>query len=713
MRGLKKQINRALKDPQLRLAMERFISINTAARTRAYAEIDLDEIQERVRAIKEKAMENLPELKDRFKKEARKAGAVVFEASGAREANQYILELAVRHGVRLAVKSKSMVSEEIGLNPRLIEAGIKVIETDLGEWIVQLAGERPSHMVAPAIHKTREEVAELFSQATGQPLAGADSSHLVEVARTQLRQAFLDAGMGITGANIAIAESGTLVLVTNEGNGRLVTLLPRLHVALVGLEKLVGTWEEAAIILNILARGATGQKISSYVSLITGAVPGLEDYRQLHIVLIDNGREAMRRDIRYREALYCIRCGACLSACPPYRAVGGHVYGHIYVGGIGSIFTAFYHGMEASSPSLGLCIGCRSCVQSCPAAIDIPRMVVELKIDKVEKEGLGAPEKWVLRDILRDRERFHRALRLASIAQLPFTMGKPLIRHLPLFFSSQTEWRSLPVISRRPLRKAKVWEDSGEDEEKARATFYSGCLIDFVYPEIGEAVAQTLREKGFKVSFPLGQTCCGVPALYLGDRDTAVELAKQNIEALESSKAEYIVTACPTCGMALRHEFPCLMAGNPDWEVRALTISRKTFDFSEFLVKVIGEKNWGMDEGAKGKRVTYHDPCHLKRSLGVWSEPRELLKGKGYNLVEMAEADTCCGFGGSYSLSYPGISRDILERKLKNLESTGATLVSTDCPGCILQLRGGLDKKGSRIEVRHTAELLAETTDSK
>ncbi|MBI5166311.1 MAG: LUD domain-containing protein [candidate division NC10 bacterium] len=708
MKGLQVEIKRALRDPQLRVAMERFVSINTAARSQAYTEVDLQEIQERVRAMKEKALENLPELFARFKEEARRAGAAVFEAASAEDANRYILELAVRHGVRLAVKSKSMVSEETGLNRRLAEAGIRVVETDLGEWIVQLAGERPSHMVAPAIHKTREEVADLFSQVTGQPLSGAESSELVQVARRELRRIFLEAGMGITGANIAIAESGTLVLVTNEGNGRLVTLLPRLQVALVGYEKLVGTWEEAATILRILARGATGQKISSYVSLITGAVPSLEGYRQLHIVFLDNGRDQMRQDLRYREALYCIRCGACLSVCPPYRSVGGHVYGHIYVGGIGSILTAFYHGMEAAAPSLDLCIGCRACVEVCPAAIDAPRMIVDLRGDRVEQEGLPATRRWILRDVLRNRDRFHRALMAASWAQLPLTRGGPLIRHLPLFFSSQNKWRSLPAIALRPLRRRWTGERVPEGEVQARVAFYSGCLIDFAYPEMGEAVARVLRKEGLAVSFPLGQTCCGIPALYLGDRETACELAQQNIAALEEAGADYVITACPTCSMALRHEFHRLLAGDPVWEARAKAIAARAYDFSEFLVKVLGREGSERARGLEGRRGTYHDPCHLKRGLGVYDEPRELLVDKGLKLVEMMDSDTCCGFGGSYSLSYPGISRDILERKLKNLEATGAEVVATDCPGCVLQLRGGLDKKGKSIQVRHTAEILAE-----
>jgi len=282
---------------------------------------------------KQEALERLPELVRQFTAEAQQAGAVVHLASDAVEARSIIGGLAKDNGVTLAVKGKSMATEEIELNGYLENLGLTVVETDLGEWIIQLAHETPSHLIAPAIHKTREEVAELFTRVTGKAIPKDDIPAMVQVAREQLRQYFIDAGMGISGCNIAIADSGTLVLVSNEGNGRLTTTLPPIHVAVLGIEKIVPTIDDATAILKVLARSATGQKQSSYVSFITGPsrtgdielslTTGVHGPKQVHIVLIDNGRTGMLNDPEFREALRCIRCAACSNVCPPFQVVGG------------------------------------------------------------------------------------------------------------------------------------------------------------------------------------------------------------------------------------------------------------------------------------------------------------------------------------------------------------------------------------------------------
>src|SRR5690606_15736312 len=272
--------------------------------------------------------------------------------------------------VKLAVKSKSMATEEIRLNPALEARGIRVVETDLGEWIVQLAGDHPSHLIAPAIHITREQVAELFSKETGQEVS-PEVQALVGVARQRLRQAFIDADMGITGANAAIAETGTIAIVTNEGNDRLVATLPPVHVAVLGVEKIVPTIDDVAAMLKLLPRSGTAQKITSYVSFITGpsrtadielvTAMGVHGPKEVHIVLLDNGRLAAREDPELVDTLYCIRCGACSNVCPPYQVVGGHLFGHIYTGPIGLPLTALHHGLDAAADPQSLCVSCNAC----------------------------------------------------------------------------------------------------------------------------------------------------------------------------------------------------------------------------------------------------------------------------------------------------------------------------------------------------------------
>ena len=618
----------------------------------------------------------------------------MFLAPDAAAANAYILDLARERGVLLVAKSKSMTSEEIRLNQHLERGGVKVVETDLGEWIIQMAGERPSHMTMPALHKTREEVAELFSRQLGRPVP-PDISVLVRLAREELRRSFLEAGMGISGANLALAQSGTLVIVSNEGNARLVTALPPVHVALVGMDKLVPGLKEAVPVLQSLAPGATGQLLTSYVSLITGPsrtadienalTLGVHGPEEVHIVLLDNGRTRLREDGEFREALYCIRCAACLNLCPVFQMLGGHTFGHIYVGGIGAILTAFYHGLEASEDAAQLCMVCGACTEVCPAGIDIPRMVVALRSRLAAKKGMPWLEGLFLHHILPHPRRFHSVARLASrLSHSPLAPGL-----------AGLAGAGLPHPAPTPLR-----ERLGQAKE-GKVSFYAGCLIDSFYPEIGEAVVGVLSRQGIEVRFPGDQRCCGIPALYNGDRETAAELARHNIAALEEGQQERVITACPTCALALTREYPRLLDG--EWQERARRLAERVRDFSWFLREELRLEAFPSSQG--GVPVTYHDPCHLKWGLGIERQPRELLHQAGYQVVEMASPDRCCGFAGTYSLSFPGIAHRLREDKAAEVRATGARVVATDCPGCLLHLRAGLAGENP-VEVRHTAELL-------
>jgi Fe-S oxidoreductase len=242
------------------------------------------------------------------------------------------------------------------------------------------------------------------------------------------------------------------------------------------------------------------------------------------------------------------------------------------------------------------------------------------------------------------------------------------------------------------------------------AAFYAGCVIDFIYPEIGEAIFKVMQGAGVQVSFPLDQACCGAPALYAGDIETALKLARRNIAALEEAFTDVIITACPTCAVALKHKLPSLLSCEPGWYERALGIAAKVKDFNE-LVQEMEVSFPGFSTGERIK-ITYHDSCHYKRHLGLAQVAREVLRRyQGVELVEMQESDRCCGFGGSYTLKYPEISRALLERKLHHILESGASIVVTDCPGCLVQLRGGLDKVSSPVLAKHTAEILATEQD--
>ena len=704
----KHSIDQALHNANLTGALGKFSEAWRANRAKIYEGIDFEELRGRIAERKAYAVDHLKELCDLFQKNAEAKGAKVFRSNDPARVREYILQVARDNNVRTVVKSKSMASEEIHLNSFLEKAGLQVKETDLGEWIIQLAGQTPSHMVMPAIHMTKEEVSDLFSKEVDERLS-TDIPRLVKVARDELRGKFLEADMGISGANIAVAETGSILTVTNEGNARLVTTLPKVHVAIIGIEKIVATFADIAPILKALPRSATAQMLTSYVTIITGQTPNTDGSRkELHIVLMDNKRSEMAADPMFKEALQCIRCASCLNICPIFRLVGGHVFGKVYTGGIGTILTAWHDNLKSSEDIQGLCIQCGACKDVCPSKIDIPGLILEIRRRLVKNEGLPILHKSIYA-VVNNRRLFHTMLRAASVAGKPFSKGSKFIRHLPMFLADLTDGRSLPAIAAKPLRDTikKIRQPAGLKE---RAVFYAGCLIDFAYPEMGEALVRILNKGGVEVVFPDDQTCCGAPARYSGAYEVAAKNAADNIEALLAERADYVVSACPTCTVALDHEFIATFQslGQSTNMARARELAAKVIDFSTLVKKLVDEGRLTLKEGETLGKITYHDSCHLKRTMHAEKPPRELLEKAGYEIAEMFECDICCGMGGSYSLKLPEVSAPILQRKLKNIKDTGAPVVAMDCPGCVMQIRGGMDQDGAPVQVRHTVELLAE-----
>ena len=420
---------------------------------------DGDALRDRARQIKEATLQRLDEYLEQLIDNVERLGGRVHYADTADDARRIILDIARRTGARLAVKSKSMATEEIDLNEALLHAGVTPVETDLGEYIIQLAHERPSHIIAPAIHKTKGQVAELFARELKREVA-ADPEELTRIARAELRQKFLDADLGITGANFAVATTGTVVLVTNEGNGRMVTSLPRVHVAVMGVEKVVPSMSDLVVFLAILAKSATGQKLSSYTTLVQGPrrAGELEGPDEFHLVLLDNGRVRQIAG-ELREALYCLRCGACLNVCPVYRQIGGHAYGYTYPGPIGILLTAMLHGGGAVKDLAHASSLCGACAEACPVRIDIPRMLIELRKGNVERAVAPGPEQVVFKTFARllTRPALYRLVApVGRLLQRPFVRGGG-IRRLPLFFGEWTRTRDLPAIASQTFSER--WRD--------------------------------------------------------------------------------------------------------------------------------------------------------------------------------------------------------------------------------------------------------------
>ena len=437
----------ALQDVQLQGALRGVAGGMFLNRDRALAEVpDVEQLRDQLKAIRSATLRRLAEHLQMFEHQAVAAGTQVHWAKDGAEAQGIVLDIARKNSVELVAKGKSMVTEEIHLNAALEAAGIAPIETDLGEYIIQLANEPPSHIIAPAIHKNKEQVAALMGEAVGRPLAPDDIEGMTAVARQLLRQKFLSAGMGITGGNILVAETGSLVLVENEGNGRMVTTVPRIHVALVGIEKLAATWDDAAVWLSLLARSATGQPLSIYTNIITGPrrSQDADGPEEVHIILVDNNR-SKQVGTKYEEVLQCLRCGACLNACPVYRKAGGHAYGSPYSGPIGAVVSPLLFGLEEYEALPHASTLCGACLEVCPVRIDLPRMLLELRADEVEGKMVPAWERLAERTVAFGF-RHERLMRLGA------NMG----RFIPLG-EVGVNGRKLPQLAPRSFRQ--MWPD--------------------------------------------------------------------------------------------------------------------------------------------------------------------------------------------------------------------------------------------------------------
>jgi len=431
---------RALLDDELQTALARARGGFVDKRAEALAAFpEFEALRQRGREIKQHTLEHLDLYLERFEQQVQAKGGQVHWACDAAEAREIVLGICRESGARRVTKGKSMVGEEMGINPALEAEGLEVVETDLGEYIIQLAGEPPSHIIAPAVHKTRGQIARLFREHHGRfgltaPLKSVKA--IVDEARQVLRRRFVEADLGITGANFLVAETGSMVLVTNEGNGDLTATLPRTHVVLAGIEKLVPTLEDSSLLLRLLGRNATGQAITAYTSWLTGPKrPGDPDGPEaFHVVLVDNGRSEMAAS-PLMDMLYCIRCGACLNHCPVYGSVGGHAYGWVYPGPMGSVLTPWLLGLDEAGVLADASSLCGRCQEVCPMGIPLPDLLRELRSRSRDQRIAPARSRlavrlwaWVAR-----RPKLYR-IATSSAARLLGWLGRPgeRIRHLPL-----------------------------------------------------------------------------------------------------------------------------------------------------------------------------------------------------------------------------------------------------------------------------------------
>jgi len=690
----KKQIKKALSDDTLQQALARASSQHFHKFDATSKSVPWDQIKEKARAIKEECIRHLPELIQQFTLEAQKSGAFVYQAATSADALDRIEKILQGKKVKNIVKSKSMVSEEIGLNRFLENRGYRVVETDLGEWIIQLAGERPSHITAPALHKTKEEIAKLLSERLHREVP-PDPKEIVKLAKEQLRKEFILADVGISGANLAVAESGTLMIVSNEGNARLVTSLPPVHIAVITAEKIVETLEQATALVKALILASSGAKMTAYVSLITGTsrttdiekqlVMGVHGPEELHIIILDGGRLEASKDQDLSKILSCLKCGGCMLVCPIFQSLGGHVYGGpVYPGGVGLLLTALTHSPEKSAEGWDLCSDCKKCEEFCPVGIPTGELILKLKAKKGPRYW-----EWALSALLRKKYLADAGIKLLSILQKPWQKEGSL-KNLPFSWAKGKSFPSIKLV--------KPSEEGGKNEGE-KIYFFEGCLASLFFPQIRKAVFDSLISLGFRVVSPEDRVCCGAPSVHLGQEKDVKKLAKINRESFEKENPEFILTICPTGNAMLKNTYPQIIPELKIWV-------DKIYDFSEFVVKqgLIPEKK---PEKALGD-IFYHYPCHYVNELGLREEPLKVLRSIGYNPVIEDESLTCCGFSGVFAFKNPAISTHLWEKKGEKVKKTGITSIATDCPGCLFQFKACLEDGKRLYSVYHTAELFSQ-----
>jgi L-lactate dehydrogenase complex protein LldF len=645
--------------------------------------LDVPTFREQVRTIKETAVQD-PSIAQDFAEAIRANGGHVFFAATGAEAVRYILDQCRAAGAEFLVKSKSLTSEEIEMNQGLEAQGIRAIETDLGELLCQVAGEKPSHLVFPAIHMTSERIAKMLTEAYKEPIAPEPSSILSAV-RARLRPLFLAANVGVTGANVGVAETGSIVIETNEGNGRLVTTVPRIHIALIGVEKIVRRWDDAADLVRGHAISATGQRMTVYVSLISQrqAVAGDPMGREFHVIILDNGRTRMRADPWFRDALNCIRCGACMNVCPTYGVTGGHVFGHIYPGPIGIPWTANVHGLK-EAVFANLCVSCGLCHEICPVDIDIPLMIAKVKEQDVEAHGQPTAERFFMAS-----ETF---AKLASIAA-PLAnglLGRRPVRVLMEWTLGVDRRRSLPGFARTRLSDRIRRRASPPGPNGDKVVFFADLYAEFNNPDLGIRAIELLERLGYSVVVPETRWS-GMPYVSYGRLDKAIRVAAHNLAVLAPYAKETIpiVSTEPTAIYMLRKVYPKLVETETAGQVADVS-----HGFFEFIERGLLDLPLGATR-TKGTLVGFHIPCH-DRALSSGVPAMRFLERAGYR-VRPVETGTCCGIAGTFGMKQGWLGYELSvavgEKLFEQFRASGVDLVATESSVCSLQLADGLGRQ--------------------
>ncbi|WP_424014942.1 LUD domain-containing protein [Halorubrum xinjiangense] len=691
---------------------------------------DYEALKDEARAIKEDAIERLPDLIDEVTETVEANGGTVYLADDAADANRYIREVAAERGADRAAKSKSMTSEEIEVNDALEADGVEVVETDLGEWVLQLADEEPSHIVAPAIHKSREAIAELFAERFDLDDPPETAEELTMFARERLGELIEGADLGMTGANFIAADSGTMLLVTSEGNARKTVTATDTHVAVAGVEKLVPTVEDFSPFVELIGRSGTGQDVTSYISTLTppvdSPVPDFQNDetplaadsdgsgadRDFHLVLIDNGRLAMRDDEELKETLYCIRCSACSNACGNFQSVGGHAFGgETYSGGIATGWEAGIEGLDTAAEFNDLCTGCSRCVPACPVGIDIPWINTAVR-DRINRgEAEPGQTDWMFEELVPDEEPGGLDLstrlvgnyatlaewghKTAPVANRLANAGP--VRALAERVAGIDRRRDLPAFARESLVE---WFDARggpavpADEAAREAVVYPDTATNYVDVERGKATVRALEALGVHVRVP-DLPGSGRPPLSQGMIATAEAAAEDLYAGLAPhlDAGRDVVVIEPSDLATFRREYERFLPA--DSYERLADASYDAMEYAFGLLEngadpaALRAPSEGTGPVASGKRIAYHPHCQA-RTVEVGEYATAALERLGYD-VRVSDTE-CCGMAGSfgYKTDYYELSMDVGEPLREQFGDTDRTVVA---PGtsCTEQLDALLD----------------------
>ncbi|OSS41714.1 putative L-lactate dehydrogenase, Iron-sulfur cluster-binding subunit YkgF [Desulfurella amilsii] len=616
--------------------------------------------------IKKKNINALESNTQSLIKNLKKKNINVIFAENAHQAQDAMLKILQNHDAKYVVKSKSLTTEEIHLNEFLKQNGIEAYETDLGEWLVQIANQPSSHMTAPAIHMSKEKICNLLNEKFSENLS-SDLDELVQFSKNKIREYFDYTRIGIFGSNV-VSKDGVFFIISNEGNVEKV-LLNDVNICIVGIDKIVSNTQEALNIVDFLPKAATAQLSTSYVDCFE------KPFGEFHVILLDNGRSTLSKNAEFSPILQCIRCGACQNACCVYTSVSGLAFrGDAYAGPIG-VLLSYLTGYKDIGEFANFCLGCMACDSICSSKIPIQSLILKIKS--------LYPINNIIKDKILDSLSNYSILRLS-------------IRILSKFFKNQTkfgfkapdeyfgfDFRALPKPNKRSFDLTKT--------HKSSVGLFAGCSVNIFYEDLGKDCLNIGKKLNINVSVIKQPACCGAACYYNGKQSEAINSAKKVSNTIENF--DEVIFLDPHCQHMIDRDY---------FEIAGIDLEANLQDASSYFLKKINKTQIK----PMGKKITYHHPCHLLRGLKTSLELEVFLREIEPQFVELNESDKCCGFAGSYSIMHKGISKKLVERKAQNIINTHSEILITACPGCIMQIDGYLKNKGINIKVMHFVSYL-------